>query len=102
MNKLLGDKVELRGVSKNPGFFYQFTRDSNVDPAEVSKNGGFFSCPEEAISQRDRGQRMLEGGPIRRKVTDQRRSVLRAGPAGSDNGVSVYQRMFFARSPRIV
>src|SRR6266516_2979011 len=32
------DKVELRGVSKNPGFFYRFTKDSNVDPAEVSKN----------------------------------------------------------------
>jgi hypothetical protein len=29
----------LRAVSKNPGFFYRFTRDSNVDSGEVSKKG---------------------------------------------------------------
>jgi hypothetical protein len=32
---------EQGAVSKNPGFFYRFTKDANVDPAEVSKNGGF-------------------------------------------------------------
>ena len=42
MNKFLGDKVELRGVSKNPGFFYRCTKDANVDPAEVSQNGGIL------------------------------------------------------------
>src|SRR5262249_30001631 len=28
-----------RGSSKNPAFFYRCTKESNVDPAEVSKNG---------------------------------------------------------------
>jgi len=30
--------MENSAVSKNPGFFYRFTKDANVDPAEVSKN----------------------------------------------------------------
>src|SRR5262249_29710332 len=30
-----------RGSSENPAFFYRCTKDSNVDPAEVSKNGRF-------------------------------------------------------------
>ena len=29
-----------RVVSKNPGFFSRFTKDSNVDPTEVSQKGG--------------------------------------------------------------
>src|SRR5215475_9651619 len=28
-----------RGSSENPAFFYRCTKDSNVDPTEVSKNG---------------------------------------------------------------
>ncbi len=47
-------------------------------------SGGFFYCPNEAIDHRDRGQIMLECGQIIRKVTDQRRSAIRTGPAGSD------------------
>ena len=31
-------------VSKPPGVFYRFTKDSNVDSAEVSKNGGILSA----------------------------------------------------------
>src|SRR5215472_15080601 len=30
-----------RGSSKNPAFYSRCTKDSNVDPAEVSQNGGF-------------------------------------------------------------
>ena len=33
-----GAPEAAKNVSKNPGFFYRFTKDSNVDPAEVSKN----------------------------------------------------------------
>jgi hypothetical protein len=36
------------------------TTDSNADPAEVAKKGGFFYCPEEAIDQRERGHIMLD------------------------------------------
>ena len=50
----------------------------------VSKKGGLFYCPHEAIDLRDRGQRMLEWSQITLKVTDQRRSAIRAGPAESD------------------
>jgi acetyl-CoA carboxylase carboxyltransferase component len=46
--------------------------------------GGFFYCPDEAIDHRDRGQIMLEGGQIIRKITDQRRSAIRTGPSRSD------------------
>jgi hypothetical protein len=35
---------------------------------------------------------MLECGQIIRKVTDQRRSVIRTGPSGSDNALSVNKR----------
>ena len=57
----------------------------------VSFNGGFFYRPDEAIYHSDRGQRMLECGQIIRKVTDQRRSVIRTGPAGSDKARYVTQ-----------
>src|SRR5262245_26584170 len=30
-----------RGSSENPAFFYRCTKDANIDPAEVSQNGGF-------------------------------------------------------------
>src|SRR5215475_10603340 len=50
----------------------------------VAFNGGFFSCPDEAISHRARGQILLAWGQITRKVTDQRYSARRTGPAGSD------------------
>jgi hypothetical protein len=33
--------VEKGIVSKNPGFFSRCTKDSNIDPTEDSKNGGF-------------------------------------------------------------
>src|SRR5262249_33703277 len=33
-----------RGSSENPAFFYRCTKDANVDPAEVSKNGGILSA----------------------------------------------------------
>jgi hypothetical protein len=52
----------------------------------VAKKESFFSYPDEAMDHRDRGQRMLECEQIMLKVTDQSRSALRAGPAGSDNG----------------
>src|SRR5262245_10572619 len=60
-------------------------KDSNVDPTDVSFKGGFFSCPDEAMDHRYRRKRLLEGGQRMRKGTDQRRSAIRAGPAGSDN-----------------
>src|SRR5262249_42121022 len=52
-------------------------------------SGGFFYCPDEVIDLRDRGQIMLEGGQIMRKVTDQRRRTIRTGPAGSDKPLYV-------------
>ena len=57
----------------------------------VSFKGGFFYCPDEAIDHRDRGQIMLACGQIMRKVTDQRRSAIRTGPAGSDKAAYVNQ-----------
>src|SRR5215510_8183244 len=66
---------------RKPCFFYRCTKESNVDPAEVSKKGGFFYCPDEVIDHRDRGQIRLECGQIIQKVTDQRRSAIRTGPA---------------------
>ena len=41
------------------------------------------------MDHRDRGQIMLECGQLMRKVTDQRCSAIRTGPAGSDNAHSV-------------
>jgi hypothetical protein len=55
----------------------------------VSLKGGFFYCPDEAMDHRDRGHLVLEGGQRTRKVIDQRRSAIRPGPAGSDNGAYV-------------
>ena len=52
-------------------------------------SGGFFYCPDEPIDHRDRRQKMLECGQIIRKVTDQRRSAIRAGPTGSDKAAYV-------------
>jgi hypothetical protein len=67
-------------------YFTDFTKDSNIDPAEVSQKGGFFYCPDEVIDHKDRGQIMLECEQLMLKVTAQRRSAIRTGPAGSDNG----------------
>src|SRR5262249_54275821 len=55
----------------------------------VSKNGGFFYCPDEAMYHRDRGHKIQEYGQVILKVTDQRRSAVRTGPSGSDNAVYV-------------
>jgi hypothetical protein len=57
--------------------------------SSVSKTGGFFYCPDEAMYHRDSGPIMLECGQIIRKVTNQRRSAIRAGPTGSDKADSV-------------
>ena len=40
------EKVELGSVSENHGFIYRFTKDSNVDSAEVSQKGGFRDTPK--------------------------------------------------------
>src|SRR5205823_6436781 len=34
-----------RGSSENPAFFYRCSKESNVDPAEVAKNGRFVRLP---------------------------------------------------------
>src|SRR5262249_14492206 len=54
-----------------------------------SQKREFFYCPDEAIYPRDRGQIILEWGQIIRKVTDQRRSAITTGPAGSDKPLYV-------------
>ena len=56
-----------------------------VEKGAVTKNGGFFYYPDEAMYHRDRGHIILECGQITLKVIDQRRSAIRTGPSGSDN-----------------
>jgi hypothetical protein len=34
-----------KNVSENSGFFYQFTKDANFTPAEVSKNDRLMELP---------------------------------------------------------
>src|SRR6516165_3215198 len=62
----------FRGISKNPGFFYRLTKDANVDPTEVAKNGGFRDTPS-----RPQRKRYDPEKPVETSVGRQGRSLKR-------------------------
>src|SRR5262249_18254382 len=91
LSPLLEPSISVSGLNREGAMAYdpggshglaaqEYFCDSHMRPHPfVSLNGGFFSCPDEVIDHRDRGQSMREEGPRMRKVADQRRA-----PSGQD------------------
>src|SRR5262249_40990784 len=71
-----------RGASENPAFFSRWTKDANVDPAEVSQNGGSFTVPMRSLTT---GTGDREGWHVGRSCEKgQTRDAAPAGQAPQD------------------